>query len=302
MNSNSCLNLPIYINGDINGINTEIKDICNKLNITISKLNNIIKIITPIDYLIYYENNQSTLNITLFMPHKKNKINISTNNDQLTTNVNIDEITQYNINLLAQGDFIISKKIKKNSLFMNLVYKNIFGSLYNLKNGIFIFIDNNGIMHFYNDVLQLNDFETLDQSNLINLSENMNENIKIESYILTESITPVCINNNTLYSKLSNVISNSLSYINPLNYLVSNKTIPNSSIDFYFNKDTLELYKKIDNKVKILKPNKLNIPILIDNITYNDNNVVFSGLIQPKFSSVKIIFNSFFITHQLVMN
>ena len=303
MNSNSFLNLPVYINGDINGIVTETKDICNKLNITISKLNNIIKITTSVDYLFYYDIKQSILYITLFMPHKKNKINVSTNNDKLITNINIDDIKNYNINILPQGDFIISKKIKKNTSFMNLIYKNINGSLFNLKSGIFIFIDNNGVMHFYNDVIQLNDFDILDNTKLINISEYINENIKVESYNLTESITPVCINNNTLYSKLTNVISNSLSYINPLNYLTSNNPIINLSIEFYFNTETFELYKKIDNKVKILKPNKLNIPIFIDNISYSENNnVIFSGLIQPKYNSVKVIFNSFFITHQLLTN
>ena len=272
------------------------------INITILKLDNLIKITTPVDYLFYYEIKQSTLYITLFMQHKKNKINVSTNNEQLITNIQVNDIKTYNINILPQGDFVISKKIKKNTSFMNLIYKNINGSLFNLKSGIFIFIDNNGVMHYYNDSIQLNDFNTLDNIKLINISEHINEYIKVECYNLTETITPVCIDN-TLYSRISNVISNSLSYINPLAYLTTNTPIINIPIEFYFNTETFELYKKIDNKVKILKPNKINIPIFIDNISYNENNdVIFSGLIQPKYNSVKIIFNSFFITHQLIIN
>ncbi len=299
----SSLNLPMYLNGDMNGFETGSIDLCNKLNITISKNNNIIKITTPIDYLFYYEIVQSILYISLFMPHKKNKINISTNTEQLTTHINIDDIKQYNINVLPQGDFIITKKVKKNNLFMSLIYKNSTGSLFILKNGIFIFIDNNGVIQYYNDIIQLDDFNTLDTTLLTNISDYIDNSKKMNYYNLSESITPVSIHNNTIYSKITNVISNGLSYINPLNYIISNTPNKNVFIEYYFNAEKCELYKRIDDKVKILKPNKINIPIYVDTISYNENkDVIFTGSLQPKYNTAKITFNSFFITHQLSLH
>lgn len=250
-----------------------------------------ITLLTSTD-IYHYVNNENILHIITFTKKRKN-INKPDEYKTVTIPYNAS-CTKYILLNVQSTKTTITKQCKKTIL--NQPNNNIYGNLYDYQGLFLMNIDANGYLTYYPDTMEIYDNTTIDKfisrqyTNLdvyLDKENILNNLLDICNY---KSIGPMnlkpniyTLDNLELQQSSTSRLNNFINWFNPLAYFNSTTHTITKSITKYYisNCEDMHIIKLENNKIKILRPVQMKIPIHVDNIYQDCNeNIIFTGIIN----------------------